>query len=218
MTNLPAIIEQAPETGILVAQADTDAQFVAIWLNRHESRHTRRNYERQAERFRAFVGLPLAAVRVGDLQAYLATLADRAPATRANAAAALKSLFSFAQETGYVRFNIGKAVKAPSVKNTLAERIMAEGDALRMIALEPNPRNRTLLTVLYGGGLRIAEVCGLKWRDVPSGTKPGRRPSMARGARRASCSCPRTHGTRSPPSGASPALTIPCSGPARPAT
>ena len=35
-----------------------------------------------------------------------------------------------------------------------------------MIRLEPNPRNRALLTLLYGAGLRIAEVCGLRWRDL----------------------------------------------------
>jgi hypothetical protein len=50
--------------------------------------------------------------------------------------------------------------------NTLAERIMAEADTLRLIGLEPKPRNRALLTLLYGGGLRIAEVCGLRWRDL----------------------------------------------------
>src|SRR4051812_44288767 len=154
-----------------------------MWLNRHESRHTRRNYERQAERFRAFVGQPLASVRVGDLQAYLASLAERAPATRANAAAALKSLFSFAQETGFIRFNVGKAVKAPSVKNTLAERIMAEGDALRMVALEPNDRNQALLTILYGGGLRIAEVCGLKWRDLAERDQAGQATVYGKGGK-----------------------------------
>jgi integrase/recombinase XerD len=51
---------------------------------------------------------------------------------------------------GYLRFNVGKVVKAPPVKNTLAERIMAEADTLRMIALEPNLRNCALLTLLYG--------------------------------------------------------------------
>ena len=35
-----------------------------------------------------------------------------------------------------------------------------------MIGLEPNLRNRALLTLLYGGGLRIAEACGLRWRDL----------------------------------------------------
>src|SRR3954447_8344778 len=94
------------------------------------------------------------------------TLEGQAPATRANATAALKSLFSFAQETGYLRFNLGKVLKAPPVKNTLAERILSEPDVIRMISLEPGRRNRALLTVLYGGGLRISEVCGLCWRDL----------------------------------------------------
>ena len=161
---LPAIIEPAEHA--IVAQADTDRQFVAMWIGRHESRHTRDNYARQAGRFLAFVGCPLAEVRVGNVQAYLATLADRAPATRANAAAALKSLFTFAQEVGFVRFNVGKAVKAPAVKNTLAERIMGEADAMRVVALEPDNRNRALLTILYGAGLRVSEVCGLRWRDL----------------------------------------------------
>lgn len=55
-----------------------------------------------------FVAVPLAAVRLGDVQAYLASLADKAAATRANATATIKSLLSFAQETGHVRFNAGK--------------------------------------------------------------------------------------------------------------
>ena len=162
---VPAVIE-APSDAALVAQADTDRQFVAMWIARHESRHTRRNYARQARRFLAFVDRPLNEVRVGDLQAYLSTLSGQASATRANTAAALKSLFTFAQEVGFLRFNVGAAVKAPAVKNTLAERIMPEADAMRLIALEPKPRNRALLTLLYGAGLRISEACGLRWCDT----------------------------------------------------
>src|SRR3954447_16088580 len=94
------------------------------------------------------------------------TLEGQAPATRANATAALKSLFSFARETGYLRFNLGKVLKAPPVKNTLDERILDEAAVHRMLALEPSPRNRALLTLLYGGGLRISEVTGLRWRDL----------------------------------------------------
>src|SRR4051812_1890478 len=148
------------------AQADSDRDLVAMWVARSTSPGTRRKYRAQAARFLAFVAKPLALVRLGDVQAYLATLDGQAPATRANATAALKSLFSFAQETGYLRFNIGKVLKAPPIKNTLAERILAEPDTLLMVRLEPNARNRTLLTLLYGGGLRISEICGLRWRDL----------------------------------------------------
>src|SRR4051812_7225016 len=74
------------------AQADTDREVIAMWIARSASPHTRRNYARQAARFLAFVNRPLATVRLGDVQAYLASLQDAAPATRANATAALKSL------------------------------------------------------------------------------------------------------------------------------
>jgi integrase/recombinase XerD len=128
-----------------VAQADTDGQLVDLWVTRHESPNTRCTYRRQAERFLAHVDKPLASVRLGDLQAYLQTLEEQAPATRALATAALKSLFTFGQETGFLRFNFGKAVKSPPVKNTLAERIMPEADMLRLIGLESNPCNRAIL-------------------------------------------------------------------------
>ncbi|TCO07522.1 tyrosine-type recombinase/integrase [Camelimonas lactis] len=164
MTNLPAVIGQ-PDA-VMPSQADNDAHLVAMWIERSESPHTRRNYRRRADDFMAFVGVPLSAIRLGDVQAYLASLAGKAPATRANATAAVKSLLSFAQEIGYIRFNVGKVVKAPSVKNTLAERILPEADVIRMLELEANPRNRAILKVLYGGGLRISEACGLRWRDL----------------------------------------------------
>lgn len=147
-------------------QAGSDDHLVDLWVARSASPATRRKYRAEATRMRAFMGQPLSRIGIGDLQAYLAGLEGKAPATRANATATLKSLFSFAQEIGYLRFNIGRAVKAPPVKNVLAERILSEPDAQRMVVLEPDLRNRTLLTVLYGGGLRISEVCGLRWRDM----------------------------------------------------
>lgn len=154
-----------PVEALPAAQADDDAQMVRLWLARSSSPNTRRNYAREARRFLTHVGKPLGSVRMGDLQDYLAGLPGSS-ATVALAASALKSLFAFAQEVGYLRFNIGAAVKVPPIKNTLAERIMAEADALLMIRQEPVLRNRVLLTVLYGGGLRISEVCGLRWRDL----------------------------------------------------
>ena len=166
-----------------IPQADSDDHLVDMWVNRSTSEGTRRKYRAEAARLRAFVGKPLPVVRLSDLQAYLASLEAKAPATRANATATMKSLFSFAQEIGYVRYNIGKAVKAPPVKNVLAERIMSEADAQRMVFLEPNVRNRTLLTVLYGGGLRISEVCGLRWRDMTERDTAGQATVFGKGGK-----------------------------------
>jgi integrase/recombinase XerD len=35
-----------------------------------------------------------------------------------------------------------------------------------MIALEPDERNRVLLSVLYAAALRVSEACGLRWRNL----------------------------------------------------
>ncbi len=117
-TTLPAVIEPEiiePRVPALASQADSDRHLVQLWLGRHASHHTRRNYARQAARFLAHVGKPLAEVRLGDVQGYAASLEHQAPATRANAIAAVKSLFTFAQEAGYLRFNVGAAVKVPTL-------------------------------------------------------------------------------------------------------
>ena len=180
MLGLPAVIE--PVVALPPAQADDDAQMIRLWLARSSSPHTRRNYEREAQRFLAHIGKPLGSVRMGELQDYVA---DRpgSSATVALTAAALKSLFTFAQEIGFLRFNIGAAVKVPPIKNTLAERIMSEADALLMIRQEPVLRNRVLLTVLYGGGLRISEVCGLRWRDLMTRDEAGQATVFGKGGK-----------------------------------
>ena len=170
-------VEALPPT-----QADNDAQMIRLWLARSSSPNTRRNYEREARQFMAAIGKPLGAVRMGELQEYLAARPGSS-ATVALTAAALKSLFTFAQEVGFLRFNIGAAVKVPPIKNTLAERIMSEADALLMIRQEPVLRNRVLLTVLYGGGLRISEVCGLRWRDLMTRDEAGQATVFGKGGK-----------------------------------
>ena len=183
MASLPAIIPPDLQTPLLApSQADDDAQMVRLWLARSSSPNTRRNYAREARRFLAHVGKPLGSVRMGELQDYIAGRSGSS-ATVALAASALKSLFAFAQEVGFLRFNIGAAVKVPPIKNTLAERIMSEADALLMIRQEPILRNRVLLTVLYGGGLRISEVCGLRWRDLAARDDTGQATVFGKGGK-----------------------------------
>ena len=162
----------------IIAQADSDHELLDIWVCRHASAHTRRNYARRAVRLLAFVKRPLATIRIKDVQAYLATL--KPPATRANATAALKSLFSFAQETGYLPLNVGAAVKAPSVKNTLAERILDEAESARArpgaSAPQPGAPDPALRR-------RAADLggCGLRWRDSSPATRAGQVDGLRQG-------------------------------------
>ena len=89
-----------------------------------------------------------------------------ATASRARRLSSVKSLLSFAHQVGFTVFNVGAPVRLPPVKATLAERILPEDAVLRMLALEPDTRNRVMLRLLYGAGLRISEVASLRWRDA----------------------------------------------------
>ncbi len=149
----------------LVKQADSDQQLILLWLH-GKAATTRQAYEYEAARFLEFIRKPLTSVKLADLQAYLESLATLAPATQARATNAVKSLFSFAQRVGYLQWNPAAPLKAPRVKNTLAERILSDESVRRMLEAETNPRDRALLRLLYAGALRASELCSLKWRDL----------------------------------------------------
>jgi integrase/recombinase XerD len=148
-----------------LVQADNDNQVIAMWLHGRPAT-TQRAYSFEVRGLLAALRKPLQKVTLGDLQVYFSTLESLAPASRARAINAVKSLFGFAQKIGYLHFNPAAAVHGPKIKNTLAERILSEAQVHLLLALEPYPRNRVLLRLMYAAGLRVSEVCGLKWRDV----------------------------------------------------
>ena len=139
--------------------------MIRLWQHGRPA-NTRRAYEADASRFRAFVDKPLAAVTVGDVQAFGDSLDGLADASRARILSAVKSLLSFAHRLGYTPFDVGRPVRLPRIKDTIAERILPEESVLKMLALEPGPRNQTVLRLLYSAGLRVSELCALRWRDV----------------------------------------------------
>ena len=151
-------------SALTLKQADNDKQVAAMWLH-DKAPGTQRIYRTDIIRFLSFAGKPLSTITIGDIQAFADTL-ECASATKARVLAAIKSLFGFAKRIGYVRFDVSAAVKLPRVKNTLSERILCEGDVTRMIALEPDGRNRVMLKLLYLSGMRVSELCRLAWRDV----------------------------------------------------
>ena len=163
--NLPVVAENEAGSELHVRRADSDETLIALWLD-SRSTHTRRAYESDARAMIAATDLPLAATTLGHLQAWTRTLDGLAPASRARRIAAIKSLLTFAQRTGYLPLNVGAALRVPPVKNVLAERILEENDVVRLIALEPDRRNHALLRLGYIAGLRISELCGLRWRDA----------------------------------------------------
>ncbi len=162
LTSAPAFAVQPSPDG------SNDASLVELWLSLKVSSHTRRAYAADVKRFLMFVAKPLGWVTLADVQAYAAALGQGSlkPASQNRALTAVKSLLSFAQETGYLPFNVGAAVKLRPNRDSLAQRILEESEVAKLIEAAPEGRDRVLLKLLYVSGVRVSELCGLKWCDT----------------------------------------------------
>ena len=165
-----ATLTQQPET--MPSQANSDQQLMALWLHGH-SEHTQRAYAADIARLLEHTGdKPLAAITLADLQSFADSIGEQSANSRKRTISAVKSLLSFGQKVGYLRFNVGAALKAPKPKNTLAERILSEAEVHAMIALTRKQRDQVLLRVLYASAGRVSEICALAWKDAqPNGDR-----------------------------------------------
>jgi integrase/recombinase XerD len=153
----------------------TDSRLIDLWLSLKISSHTRRAYAAEAMRFLEFGHKSLARVTLADLQSYAEVLGQGTlkPSSQNRALTAVKSLLSFGQEIGYLPFNIGVAVKLRPNRDGLAQRILEESEVAKLIDAAPEGRNRVMLKLLYVSGVRVSELCGLKWCDAIARTEGG---------------------------------------------
>lgn len=156
----------------LLGPSKQDATFIKQWLSNRSS-STIDTYMCAVINFYEEVNKPLQQVTLEDFQNFINSLAHYKPATRAKMIAAIKSAMSFGLKTGYLPVNVGTVVKLPKLEDKLAERIMGEQQVAKMFALEENPRNHAILILLYRGGLRVAELCNLTWRNLQERDESG---------------------------------------------
>ena len=91
------------------------------------------------------------------------------PATLRGLASAWRSFFRFLAREGEVTTNPAIGLRSPKVQRKLPQVL----DADEMVALVEVPgddveavRDRALLELLYSSALRVAELCGVRWRDL----------------------------------------------------
>lgn len=125
-------------------------------------------------------GAPGAVTR-RDLRSYLAAL-DRAGYARrtiARKASVLRRYFHWAQRTGRTDHDPSAALSAPRGNATLPRVLSAdeldglvEGGPRSEDRPEIELRDRAVVELLYGSGLRVSELCGLRRADLsgPTGT------------------------------------------------
>jgi integrase/recombinase XerD len=163
-------MNERPRSAMLPPRA-TDEIVIALWLRKFKkSPNTISAYRADVERFQAFVQKPLAQITLQDLYDYADSLEALEEASQVRFMASVKSLFSFAYKMGYLPFNVGAAYQLEKPPDTLALRILSEEQVMQMVLDEPDPRNQLILRILYSAGLRVSELCALKWEHLqPNG-------------------------------------------------
>ena len=147
--------------------AETDGRLIGLWLH-GKSVATVEAYRSDLAKFLDFTaGKPLRSVTLADVQEFADFLSELlAPASQARILAALKSLFAFGHQVGYLPFDVGRPVKLPARRDERAERILSADDVHAMIAHAKKGRDRALVRALYIGGLRVTETVDLRTRDL----------------------------------------------------
>jgi len=167
---------------IIPRQAENDEQVMALWLH-NRPRSTQRVYLYDVSHFTHYVQKRFPEVILRDLQGYSDYLEDRElmPSTVHRMLSAIKSLIAFAHRIGYLRYDVGKALRLPKFKDNISERILSEAELQKMIGMETNLRNQLILRVLYATALRVSEFGQLKWGSLIERENGGQTTVLAKG-------------------------------------
>lgn len=139
------------------------------------SPHTIRAYLTDLRAFQRYlekVGLTVEQVTHHTLRAYLSRVTDTlAASTRSRRLAALKSFYAFLQKSGVLAASPARRVRSPKLPKRLPKVIPID-EVFALLDTESDEdnartrRDRAMRELLYGGGLRVSELCGLDLDDL----------------------------------------------------
>ena len=148
------------------------------------SAHTLRAYQRELHGFAAWVterfgprtmsaDQSVQRIEHTDIRAYLGTLYERglSKASAARALAAIRSWFKWLARTGHIEQNAASLVSTPRLPKHLPrvpsiEQMNQVVDSVGEDAASWPARDRAILELLYGCGIRNAELTGLNLDDI----------------------------------------------------
>ena len=146
---------------------------------RGASTHTLRAYQRELHGFAAFIAERFGSEQTVDriehtqIRAYLGTLYDRglSKASAARALAAIRSWFRWLARVGHLEMNAASLVATPRLPKHLPrvpsiEEMNRVVDSVGEDAASWPARDSAILEMLYGCGIRNAELTGLNLDDI----------------------------------------------------
>ncbi len=154
--------------------AQLDAFLEYLRDNKASSEHTVTNYAVDLAQYADFIenlGLSLEDVTAQSIRAFMRSLSGfgYANSSIARKLSAVKMFELYLLEKKVITSDPAAAVRSPRLAERLPRALSREGIE-KLIAeawkIKPCLRNGTILEVLYGCGVRVAELVSLRWEDV----------------------------------------------------
>ncbi len=158
---------------LLEGKAGLGAALKAYLTSALDSPHSRRAYGRALREAFAFWGVAgvedLAGSHLAALRGHVLA-AGLAVSSQALALAAVRSFLLWVADLGGLRRltpdQVRRLLKTPRGASSGLLAILSPEEARRLVAAAVDPRDRALVLVMLGGGLRAAEVCALQGEDL----------------------------------------------------
>jgi len=158
---------------------DLAGAYLRVLANeRGASAHTLRAYQRELGEFAAWLAKNNPALAVGSIEhthirAYLGSLYERglSKASAARALAAIRSWFKWLAHAGHIQQNAASLVATPRLAKHLPrvpsiEQLNSAVDSVGGDAASWPARDKAIVEMLYGCGIRNAELVGLNLDDI----------------------------------------------------
>lgn len=142
--------------------------------SKRASPHTVRNYLSDLQQYVAWLEekqVPLRGATHALIRAYMANLAvDRKETSRARKLASIKALYRFLVREKQIPQSPAKLVRSPKLPKTLP-KVLPVDEVFALLEVPSKKsvlglRDRAMLEILYGAGVRVSELCGLSLGDV----------------------------------------------------
>jgi integrase/recombinase XerC len=151
--------------------AAIDAFIEHLKYEKDYSAHTLTAYRRDLERFSARTSAPPERITAHDINAYVAHLHSRglAPRSIQRSLSSVRSFFNHLQARRLIRKNPAVGTRAPKARNRLPHTLDAD-QAARLFDFEATTprqkRDKAMIELFYGSGLRLSELAGVNVRDI----------------------------------------------------
>ena len=151
-----------------------EAYLAHLSVERQGSAHTLDAYRRDLAALQAWSqgqGRDLLVLDGNDIRAFVASEHRRglSPKSLQRRLSACRSLYRWLLKQGRIAASPAEAVRAPKAPRKLPQ-VLDVDEAVQLVEVATDAplglRDRALLELFYSSGLRLSEVCALKWRDL----------------------------------------------------